>query len=140
MTQPLPAHPGRPPGPTDLQKDRTVDVVVAWILWCLLVGGVVLWAMILAFFGAIVGPLACPGGETNEQLRSSLCDGDGATVARVGFIGQWIVMALAVIGSLVGVVLATTRRRLAWIWPAAGIVLVIVAALVWWAAAAAVTS
>jgi len=130
MTEPMPPHqpyPTAPPSrPGELQPSRAADVAVAWILWALLLLGCIGTWLVMVVVGLAVG-LQC----TSESARDQVCSGSAADVAQAGYYGTWVVMALAVLGSLVLTIVATVRRRLAWVWPAGAIGVVVLSFVVW---------
>jgi hypothetical protein len=129
--QPPPAWGSLPPAPPTqcggLPSSRAGDVAAAWVLWTLLLVGCLLTWVVMLVSGVAVG-IGCSSGSTVEQV----CRGSAADVAEAGYFVMWAVMAVAVIGSLVATVVQTSRRRLAWVWPAAGIGLVTGSFLLWW--------
>ena len=138
MTQPPPPWEPYPKAPPtrqgELEPSRAGDVAVAWVLWALLlVGCIGVWLLML-----LVG-LGVGVGCSNDSASDAVCRGQASDVAQTGYFGTWVVMFFAVTGSLVLTIVATARRRLAWVWPAAGIGVVVASFLVWWVAYAAVT-
>lgn len=110
-----------PTGPAPQVKDRTVDLALSWILFVLQVlGSVAMW--IISIFAYVVDSL-CEGG-------SEACADGGAGSAVSGY---WIALAILVVATLIGMIVATSTKRPAWPWAVGGFGLTVVATIVFFA-------
>ena len=121
----LPAAPPTRSG--ELAPSRAGDVAVAWVLWTLLLLVCIAVWLVMLVAGFAVG-LGC----SSDSTADAVCSGAAADVAQTGYFLMWVVMGLAVVGTLVMTIVQTSRRRLAWIWPAIGFGVVIGSFLLWW--------
>lgn len=139
MTQPplpwgTPYPPSPPTRPGELQPSRAGDVAAAWVLWVVLSLGCFLVWLLMLLIGLGVG-IQC----STSSVRDAVCSGRASDVAETGYYGTWVVMFLAVVVSLVMTIVATVRRRLAWVWPVGAMGVVVLSFLIWWIAYETVT-
>lgn len=88
----------------------------------------------LAIFLALAGDTCV--GAPDEPL---LCDDTGQLGFFLGLVALWLVLALAVLGALVMILLGRRRRRHVWFWPFVGLGVCVLAGaaffgLVYWLA------
>lgn len=112
---PRPVHAQPPP------RDRAPDIALSWILFALqVIGSIAMWLIsILAYVTVIL----CDGGSDTCADR-----GAGGVVT-----GYWIALVVLVVGTLIGMIVATSTKRPVWPWAVGGFVLTVVATIVFFA-------
>lgn len=116
-------YPTPPPGYSQPpQKDRAPDIALSWVLFALqVVGAVVMW--IISIFAYVVVTL-CEGG-------SDACTENGAGGVVTVY---WIALFVLVVGTLIGMIVATSTKRAVWPWAVGGFFLTVIATIVFFAA------
>lgn len=102
----------------DTNGSRTVDTVVAWVLYALQIAG---QAFLGLFWLMSVMMTDSCGSVIDEPL---VCNG---AYFALWFFAYAAVLALAVIATPVAIVLAGRKGRLRWPWPALAIMLLVTA-------------
>ncbi|MEV7397898.1 hypothetical protein [Aeromicrobium sp. NPDC092404] len=119
-TPPVHAYPHgqqRPPQ----KKDRTPDIVLSWLLYAgQVVGSGVM--VVISIFAVIIDSWCTDG--------SGSCSDESAGSAMIGY---WIALGVLLIGTLVGLIVATSTNRRLWPWAVGGFCVSVVATIVFFA-------
>ena len=115
--QPYPTPPAgysQPP-----QKDRAPDIALSWVLYVFQVLGSIAMAFIALF--AYMIDAYCSGGPE----RSCVDDSTGPTVT-----SYWTALLVLGVGTLIGLIVATSSKRPVWPYAVGGFVLTVIATVV----------
>ena len=111
---PAATAPAREPAP-ERPVPSGAEIAVSLVLTVGL-GVLALVAGFLALFLVMVSD-GCHGGPDDPVL----CSGGGQLAFFAGLLALWVVLAFAVVGALVMILLGRRRRRHVWFWPFAGL-------------------
>lgn len=109
------------PAPPQQRPARVVETVLASVLWLGLLA-----VSFIAGTMSLLLVMASDGCGTSDD-DPLLCQESGALLFFAGIGVEWLLLAVAVIGSLVLIVRGAVRRKHVWHWPFVGLGLAVVA-------------
>ncbi|MEO6604400.1 MAG: hypothetical protein ABIN55_02180 [Aeromicrobium sp.] len=130
MTQPPqepPPYGTPPPGQLPPQPSgnggNTADVVLSWVLFVGQIFGTIALGLIAIF--SIFVTDSC--GSNASDTVPSVCDSDYFGSVLVGY---WITLLVLLVATLIGLIVATSRKKPAWPWPVGGCVITGIATII----------